>query len=153
MPDSSAASHARPINIALLGTYVPRRCGIGTFTADLCNSIKTQLNGRGSVFAVAMDDVPEGYDYPPEVRLEIRADMARDYRMAAEYLNISPVDVVVIQHEFGIFGGGEGGTYINTFLERLRKPVMATLHTVLENPLPNTSGRCSGSSASASGSS
>ncbi|NLX07179.1 MAG: glycosyltransferase [Phycisphaerae bacterium] len=136
MPDSSAASHARPINIALLGTYVPRRCGIGTFTADLCNSIKTQLNGRGSVFAVAMDDVPEGYDYPPEVRLEIRADMARDYRMAAEYLNISPVDVVVIQHEFGIFGGGEGGTYINTFLERLRKPVMATLHTVLEKPAP-----------------
>jgi len=123
------------LKTALIGSYIPRRCGIATFTSDLCNSIIPQLSRDGDSYVIAIDDTPGGYDYPTEVRLEIHADMVTDYRMAAEYLNISPVDVVILQHEFGIFGG-EGGCYINTLLERLRKPVIATLHTVLENPRP-----------------
>lgn len=121
------------INIAVVGTYLPRQCGIAAFTADLTDSIERRLGSDGEIFAIAMDDTPEGYDYPARVRLQIRADMARDYRMAADYLNISPVDVVILQHEFGIFGG-EAGSYINTFFERLRKPIIATVHTVLDKP-------------------
>jgi glycosyltransferase involved in cell wall biosynthesis len=120
-----------PIILAVVGNYLPRRCGIATFTADLCNSMKTALNEiGGDIFAVAMDDQPQGYDYPSMVKLEIRQDVAADYRMAADYLNYSCADVVIIQHEFGIFGG-EAGNYLNGLLGTLRKPVIVTLHTVM----------------------
>ncbi len=82
---------------------------------------------------MAMDDIPKGYDYPSMVRLEIRADTPADYRMAADYLNLSPANVVIIQHEFGIFGG-PAGNYINHLLGSLKKPVITTLHTVLAKP-------------------
>lgn len=124
-----------PIVMAVVGTYLPRRCGIATFTADLCTSIQAQLTGPGEVFTVAMDDVPKGYDYPPIVRLEIRADAISDYRMAADYLNLSPADVVVIQHEFGIYGGS-AGNYLSTLLTGLKKPIITTVHTLLTHPDP-----------------
>jgi glycosyltransferase involved in cell wall biosynthesis len=120
-----------PIVLAVVGNYLPRRCGIATFTSDLCNSMKTELNEiGGDVFAVAMDDQPNGYDYPPMVRLEIRQHVAADYRMAADYLNVSCADVVLIEHEFGIYGG-EAGNYLNGLLGALRKPVIMTMHTVV----------------------
>ncbi len=124
-----------PLVLAVVGTYVPRRCGIATFTADLCNSIKSILTGPGDVFAVALDDVSQGYDYPSMVKLEIRADVASDYRMAADYLNLSAADVVIVQHEFGIYGG-EAGSYWNGLLGALKKPVITTLHTQLAAPSP-----------------
>jgi len=128
-----------PLVLAVIGTYLPRRCGIATFTADLCNSIKSVLNSPGYVFSVALDDVPKGYDYPSMVKLEIREDMACDYRMAADYLNLSPADVVILQHEFGIYGG-EAGCYINGLLGALKKPVITTLHTLLGQPNPEYRG-------------
>jgi glycosyltransferase involved in cell wall biosynthesis len=122
-----------PIVLAVVGTYLPRRCGIATFAADLCTSIQGLLTGPGEVFTVAMDDIARGYDYPPIVRLEIRADSPSDYRMAADYLNLSPVDVVIIQHEFGIYGG-DAGNFLNVLLTSLKKPVITTAHTVLAQP-------------------
>ncbi len=123
------------VELAVVGNYIPRQCGIATFTADLCNSIRKHLPSDDNVFVIAMDDIPEGYDYPPMVKLEIRAEMTRDYRRAADYINISSADVVILQHEFGIFGG-EAGNYLIELLQHLRKPVITTLHTVLEEPKP-----------------
>jgi glycosyltransferase involved in cell wall biosynthesis len=123
-----------PIILAVVGNYLPRRCGIATFTAGLCTSMKAELTDiGGDVFAVAMDDQPGGYDYPQMVKLEIRQDVAADYRMAADYLNFSSADVVIVEHEFGIFGG-DAGSYLTGLLNALRKPVIVTLHTVLSSP-------------------
>jgi glycosyltransferase involved in cell wall biosynthesis len=133
--DVEACSIPDPIVLGVVGTYLPRRCGIATFTSDLCNSIRGILNGPGEVFAVAMDDIPKGYDYPSMVRMEIRTQEPADYRMAADYLNLSPANVIVVQHEFGIFGG-PAGNYINHLLGALKKPVITTLHTILAKPTP-----------------
>ncbi len=137
--ETNNGSSCDSIILAVVGTYPPRRCGIATFTADLCNSIKANQNGIGDVFAVAMDDVSKGYDYPPMVKLEIRHDITGDYRMAADYLNLTSADVVIVQHEFGIFGG-EAGCYLNGLFSGLRKPVIATLHTQMANPRPEYRG-------------
>ena len=119
-------------SIAVVGTYLPRKCGIATFTSDLVNALTSVLPG-GSVRAVAMNDVPHGYFYPPEVAVEIDQHNAVDYSLAAESLNQRSIDVVSIQHEFGIFGGIEG-SYLTHLMSGLRMPVVTTLHTVLRNP-------------------
>jgi len=120
-------------SIAVIGTYLPRRCGIATFTTDLCEALAAELGERCQVFSLAMNDTPEGYRYPERVRMELRAQVAGDYSVAAEFLNINMVDVVLLQHEFGIFGG-PAGVNILTMLRKLRMPVITTLHTVLQNP-------------------
>ncbi|HUT59807.1 MAG TPA: glycosyltransferase family 4 protein [Phycisphaerae bacterium] len=121
-------------SIALIGNYIPRRCGIATFTADLSGAIALQAGSTHDVFAVAVNDVPEGYPYPDRVRFEIRESVLADYRLAADYLNIHQVSAVSLQHEYGIFGGTYG-SHILTLLRRLRRPVVTTLHTVLRQPL------------------
>lgn len=126
------------IRIAVVGNYLPRQCGIATFTADLCNAIRTHLTRKENIFVIAMDDIPEGYDYPEIVKIEIRAEMIKDYKRAADYINISAADIVIIQHEFGIFGG-EAGSYLIELLEALKKPVITTLHTILDKPAPEYS--------------
>ena len=80
-----------------------------------------------------MDDIPSGYDYPEEVRFQIQANRLKDYSVAADMLNINQVDVVVLEHEFGIFGG-RAGEHILALLRRLRMPIITTLHTVLAQP-------------------
>src|SRR3990170_7974906 len=119
-------------SIAVVGTYLPRKCGIATFTSDLVRAL-TSVLPNGSVRAVAMNDVPHGYCYPPEVAVEIDQHNAVDYSLAAESLNQRSIDVVSIQHEFGIFGGIEG-SYLTHLMSGLRMPVVTTLHTVLRNP-------------------
>jgi glycosyltransferase involved in cell wall biosynthesis len=121
-------------NIAFVSDYVPRKCGIATFTADVLGAVASQ-NGSNDVFAVAINDAPEGYPYPPQVRFEIRQSVQADYRLAAEYLNIQQVGAVCLQHEYGIFGGA-CGSHILALLRRLRRPLVTTLHTVLKNPGP-----------------
>ena len=116
---------------ALIGSYVPRKCGIGTFTKDLNDSISAEGNVRTLV--LAMDDTPSGYDYPDEVRFQIQANHLKDYRVAADMLNINQVDVAIVEHEFGIFGG-RSGERILALMRRLRMPVITTLHTVLSEP-------------------
>src|SRR3990172_11579520 len=121
-------------SIAVVGTYLPRKCGIATFTSDLVHALTSVLPG-GSVRAVAMNDVPHGYFYPPEVAVEIDQPNAVDYSLAAESLNQRSIDVVSIQHEFGIFGGVEG-SHVTHLMSGLRMPVVTTLHTILRNPSP-----------------
>ncbi len=118
--------------IALIGNFLPRQCGIATFTTDLLAAL-SQQNPAGECWAVVMNDVPEGYSYPPQVRFEINQNLLDDYRLAADFLNINRIEVVCIQHEFGIFGGGDG-VYILDLLSRLRMPLITTLHTVVQTP-------------------
>lgn len=120
--------------IALLGNALPRRCGIATFTTDLYAAIRAAGPDLG-VDIVAMTDNGQSYDYPDDVRLDIRDQVIDDYVHAADVLNRSDVDMVCVQHEFGIFGG-EAGSHLLLLLKRLKMPVVTTLHTVLAEPSP-----------------
>ncbi|HEV2947219.1 MAG TPA: glycosyltransferase family 4 protein, partial [Gemmataceae bacterium] len=118
--------------IAFIGDYLPRRCGIATFTTDLCESIAGELPDT-CCFAVPVNDREEGYAYPPRVRFEIEESDPASYRRAADFLNINRVDLVCLQHEYGIYGG-TAGSHILGLLSDLRMPVVTTLHTVLKEP-------------------
>lgn len=118
--------------IAFLADYVPRQCGIATFTADLREAIAAQYPDLHSSI-IAVTDRPEGYHYPSEVRFEIPEQEISAYRRAADFLNLVNVDVLCLQHEFGIFGG-PSGRHLLTLLRNLRMPVVTTLHTILRDP-------------------
>ena len=119
-------------SIVLIGNYLPRRCGIATFTTHLLESISLNLTDV-DCWAVAMNDQPEGYSYPPQVRLEINQNQLNEYSLAAENLNLNQVGVVCVQHEYGIFGGLRG-SFILELLSDLKRPIVTTLHTLLEEP-------------------
>jgi glycosyltransferase involved in cell wall biosynthesis len=120
--------------VAFIGNYLPRRCGIATFTHDLCGAV-TEARSGVEARVVAMNDPGNGYTYPGVVCREIQADVVGDYRAAAGFLNAGGFDVVSLQHEFGIFGGDAGG-HVVELLKRLKAPVVTTLHTVLTSPSP-----------------
>jgi len=119
-------------NIAFLGDYIPRRCGIATFTADICEAVAAEFPQTQCIVG-SVNDRPEGYDYPERVRFEIDERELASYRRAAEFLNINNVEVVSVQHEFGIYGG-PAGSHLLAFLREVRMPVVTTLHTVLKEP-------------------
>ncbi|ACY48252.1 glycosyltransferase family 4 protein [Rhodothermus marinus] len=123
---------ARIRRIAFVGNYLPRQCGIATFTTDLCEAVAAAAP-ETTCFAVPINDRPEGYAYPPRVRFEIPEEDLTAYRRAAEFLNINDVDVVCLQHEYGIFGG-PAGSHVLTLVRELRMPVVTTLHTILREP-------------------
>jgi glycosyltransferase involved in cell wall biosynthesis len=118
--------------IAFVGNHLPRKCGIATFTTDLLAAVQA-AHPSSQCFAVAVNDIKGGYEYPEVVRFEIEEQDLSSYLRAADFLNISNVDMVCLQHEFGIFGGPAGG-HILAFLRELRMPVVTTLHTVLKEP-------------------
>jgi glycosyltransferase involved in cell wall biosynthesis len=118
--------------IAFIGDYLPRKCGIATFTYDLREAIATQFPETDCLVA-PVDDIEGGYDYPAEVRFDFAEQDLDGYRRAAHFLNFSNVDVVCLQHEFGIYGG-PAGAHILTLLRDLRMPIVTTLHTVLREP-------------------
>ena len=118
-----------------MGNYIPRQCGLATFTTDLATWVSRSLPQGSDVFVVAMDDREGGYNYPDPVRFEVLAGNPRDYPRAADFVNLSGVDLVCLQHEFGIFGGPRG-IYVTGLLRELRKPVVTTAHTVLPDPEP-----------------
>ena len=124
------ASNVR--TIAFLGNYLPRKCGIATFTSDLLGAVAARYP-QSSCFAVPVNDTDGRYRYPDAVRFEIEEQDLDSYRRAAGFLNSSKVDVVSVQHEFGIFGGPAGG-YLLTLLRELGAPVVTTFHTVLLKP-------------------
>jgi len=126
---------ALPNRIAVVGNYLPRRCGIATFTTDLCDALHAEY-GTTELLALPVNDFEEGYDYPARVRFELSEDNLASYRQAADFLNFSNVDLVCLQHEYGIFGGRAGG-HILELLRRLRMPFVTTLHTVLRQPTPD----------------
>src|SRR6202790_867713 len=118
--------------IAFVGDHLPRKCGIATFTSDLLAAVAT-AHRQSQCLAVSVNDIKGGYEYPEVVRFEIEEQDLSSYLRAADFLNISNVDIVCLQHEFGIFGGPAGG-HILAFLRELRMPVVTTLHTVLREP-------------------
>lgn len=118
--------------IAFISDYPPRKCGIATFTQDLRNAINSQYS-HSETFIISVNDLPEGYNYPPEVRFEIQHNDLSNYRNAADYLNFNPVDIVCVQHEFGIFGG-PAGNYLLTLLKEIKSPIVTTFHTILKSP-------------------
>ena len=118
--------------VAFIGNYLPRRCGIATFTHDLHRAVSTARPDLETC-VVAMSDADHTYDYPSAVRFEIYDETIGDYVKAAEFLNSAGFDVVSLQHEYGIFGGEAGGDIL-ALLSRLEMPVVTTLHTVLAKP-------------------
>lgn len=121
--------------IAFIGNYLPRQCGIATFTTDLCEAVGKQFADI-NCFALAMNDHGAGYKYPSRVRFELAEQDLSNYYRAADFLNVNNVDLVCLQHEYGIFGG-RAGSYILALLRELRMPIVTTLHTVLRDPDPH----------------
>ncbi len=121
-----------PHKIALVGNHLPRQCGIATFTTDLLGAL-TMEGQEADCWAMVMNDIPEGYEYPARVRFELNQKLLTDYRLAADFLNINMVEAVCLQHEFGIFGG-EQGSHVLELLAGVRMPVITTLHTVTKEP-------------------
>jgi glycosyltransferase involved in cell wall biosynthesis len=121
-----------PTRIAFIGNYLPRECGIATFTTDLCTALTTEY-GEGRLFAIPVNDPESSYEYPKRVRLEITQEDISSYERAADFLNFNGNDLVCLQHEYGIYGGDAGG-HILALLRKLKMPLVTTLHTVLREP-------------------
>src|SRR6202049_2646262 len=124
-----------PSRIAVIGNYLPRHCGLATFTTDLCEAISAEY-GTARLLALPVNDTEQGYDYPARVRWPLAQDDVTSYQEAAEFLNFNNIDMVCLQHEYGIFGG-PAGSHILHLLRCLKMPVVTTLHTVLREPDPN----------------
>ncbi len=124
-----------PSRIAVIGNYLPRKCGIATFTTDLCEVLSAEY-GTARLLAVPVNDVEEGYAYPARVRWTLTQEDLQSYQDTAEFLNFNNIDMVCLQHEYGIFGG-PAGSHILRLLRRLKMPVVTTLHTVLREPNPD----------------
>ena len=123
------------MRIAVFGNHLPRQCGIATFTTDLCDAIAAEY-GESDLVVVAVNDAQSSYAYPPSVRFVITEGKLSSYEAAAKFLNSAKVDVVCLQHEYGIFGG-KAGSHVLQLLKHLKMPVVTTLHTVLREPDPH----------------
>src|SRR5580698_10132986 len=129
------AKPSLPTRIAVIGNYLPRQCGIATFTTHLCAAISAEY-GTARLLALPVNDSEPGYDYPARVRWSLTQDDVKSYEAAAEFLNFNYIDMVCLQHEYGIFGG-PAGSHILHLLRALKMPVVTTLHTVLREPNPD----------------
>jgi glycosyltransferase involved in cell wall biosynthesis len=132
---SSQSKSSLPSRIAVIGNHLPRQCGIATFTTDLCEALSAEY-GTARLLAVPVNDTEAGYDYPARVRWTLAQDDLQSYQNAAEFLNFNNIDMVCLQHEYGIFGG-QAGSHILHLLRALKMPVVTTLHTVLREPNPD----------------
>jgi len=118
----------------MLGNHAPRQCGIATFTTDLIDAIARECP-EVDCLALAMNDAGKRHAYPPRVRFELAETDIASYRRAADFLNVNGVDVVCLQHEYGIFGG-KAGSHVLELMRELRMPIVTTLHTILGEPNP-----------------
>lgn len=124
-----------PLNlrVVILSTYPPKKCGIANYTKDLATSINS-LNPNHLVEIIAMnDETSKDLEYPWEVSHQIKNDCSDDYAKVLDYLNKSIIDIVIIQHEFSIYGGSQN-KYLLDFVRKLNKPFIITFHTILEHP-------------------
>src|SRR5918996_239465 len=121
--------------IAFIGNYLPRQCGIATFTTDLCEAIAAEY-GKTTCIALPVNDIEAGYAYQPRVRFELTEKDINSYLRAADFLHTNNVELVSLQHEYGIFGG-RAGSHILALLRELRVPIVTTLHTILKHPDPD----------------
>ena len=118
----------RELKVLFLSTWLPKPCGIATYSNDLAGAmlgVNPQLDYR----VVAINDPGDAFSYPPVVRQQLERESLASLRNVANYVNASGADVVSLQHEFGLWGGFDG-EFIVPFLDRLRVPVVATLHAV-----------------------
>ncbi|MFA4884819.1 MAG: glycosyltransferase, partial [Desulfotomaculaceae bacterium] len=122
--------HRKEINPCFISSYVPKECGIATFTHNLFTSYQNLYASTGKITAV--DGLPSG-EYPTEVDFVFDKNKVSDYTRAAGHINATNIQVVNLQHEFGLFGGPEG-RHVARLLEKLKKPVVTTIHTVLQQP-------------------
>ena len=127
----SAPNRASVKEVAYVSTFPPKKCGIATFTSDLVNSIG-ELDKLKAQRVISIDGGRLSKPEDESSRYNVGRDFIEDYVLMADFLNHSSVNVVNIQHEFGIFGG-DSGEYICEFLDKLKRPVATTLHTVLPN--------------------
>ena len=132
---SAMCSLPLPTRIAFIGNYLPRECGIATFTTDLCSALAKEY-GAERLFAIPVNDPDSSYEYPEQVRLEIDQEDVSSYTRAADFLNFNGNDLVCLQHEYGIYGGS-AGRHILALLRKLKMPLVTTLHTVLREPDAN----------------
>ena len=153
---AALAKTRSPVRVIYLASYLPRKCGIATFTKDLTTAINN-VNPDALAEIIALNDEGQEYDYPWEVKLRVGQHEAADYKLAAQYINQSSADIVCLQHEFGIFGGPEGDYaaclsagskrkraetprnrasrfYLLELLDAITKPVVTTFHTILPEP-------------------
>ncbi|MBW8001857.1 MAG: glycosyltransferase [Planctomycetes bacterium] len=121
--------------VAFISSFLPRKCGIATFTSDLIKNVTIASKGGFEPLVVAMRLGGSELEYHDPVKFEIRQNVKNDYICAADYINFSHVDIVSVQHEFGLFGG-DAGAYLNLLLSRLNAPIVTTLHTIIDEPEP-----------------
>ncbi len=120
------------INVGYVSTFPPRQCGIATYTHDLVDAI-SRLFVTGPSGIIALNDKGGFYDYSSLVKFQIDREDTDSFRRAAENVNNSEIDIIILEHEFGLFGG-VWGDHIIAFLEELEKPLVTTLHTLLQEP-------------------
>jgi glycosyltransferase involved in cell wall biosynthesis len=118
--------------VAVLGNHLPRHCGIATFTTDLSAALAAAQPDL-DCFVMAMNDRRNHHAYPDRVRFELTDSDIVAYTRAADFLNVNAVDLISVQHEYGIFGG-KAGSHLLTMLRDLRMPIVTTLHTILAKP-------------------
>ncbi len=121
-----------PLNVIYVSSYIPRMCGIATYTKDLTNAINL-LNSRSLAEILTVTHPDEEIEYPWESKFKITYEDLNTYLSAADYVNQSHADLVILQHEYGLFGG-LSGEYIVSFAEALERPLISTFHTVLAEP-------------------
>ena len=121
--------------LALIGNFLPRQCGLATFTTDVYEAMRSRFPDI-AVDVYAMDDHPGAYDYPPEVTFAIPENDLSEYIAAARRIETSGAQAIWLQHEYGIFGG-PAGEHILALLDRTTLPVITALHTVLDEPSPD----------------
>jgi glycosyltransferase involved in cell wall biosynthesis len=131
-PRGAMEKETRTHKIAFLGDYLPRKCGIATFTTDLRRAVAAEAPASQCP-VVPVNDLLTGYEYSGDVRFEISEQDLPSYLRAADFLNITDVDVICVQHEFGIFGG-PAGSHLLALLREVRMPIVTTLHTILREP-------------------
>jgi len=117
--------------IAFISTFLPRKCGIAIFTSDLIGAIEKA--GQWKCHVIAMSDEVKKYDYNEKVWFEIDQFDIDSYIESAQKINQSEISAVMIEHEYGIYGG-EDGEYILKLVENLEKPYLVTYHTILPEP-------------------
>ena len=132
---ASATTQAPPRRIALIGNFLPRLCGLATFTTHVHGALAASRPAPHTD-VYAMVDPGRQYDFPPAVTMAVDQDEREAYRLAARRINASAADLVWVQHEYGIYGG-PAGAYLLDLLDAVAAPVVVTLHTVLETPDPD----------------
>lgn len=129
---TTAASGDAIKHLAMIGNFLPRQCGLATFTTDVYQAMRDRFPDV-QVDVYAMDDHPGRYDYPAAVVGAIPQHELSAYLTTARTIESSGAQAIWVQHEYGIYGG-PAGEHLLALLDRTTLPVIVTLHTVLEKP-------------------